>query len=163
MNISCPKCGKPWDEDEIQSQICNECGSSGSQTNSQVNEKKHPIHYTETTESVEKIYATKRNKKYSICPICTKPWTWNEIGYQSCNNCEYENSKVASRIQFERFSRIVLKYIVAAIVAVFAGTLVSYGKGNQALGLLIASITKIVIIIYFIVRHFIRIKTYPSK
>ncbi len=102
--------------------------------------------------------------KHEICPECKAKWTWNEIGYQLCNNCGYENSNEAVKIQIKRMARIIMKYLIACVIAVFVGVLVGEGYDTEfSLASLVASFTNIVVLIIFIVCHFNKIKKYNNN
>jgi len=159
MNLLCPKCGKSWDEEEIRMQMCKDCSQGEIQPD--INNFAEKV-----TSKKDKLKKKKQDtnffRGYLKCPVCNTPWNWNEIGYQSCNRCGYENSRLATGVQIKRIFRAVMKYLFAVIVAVFVGTLIGYGYEDQSLTYLIASIVKIIILIYFVYRHFKKIKTFPK-
>ena len=99
--------------------------------------------------------------KHEICPECEAKWTWNEIGYQLCNNCGYENSNEAAKIQIKRIARIIMKYLIACAISVFVGVFFWEGYDIE-LSFLVASFTKVVVLIIFIVHHFNKIKKYNN-
>ena len=100
--------------------------------------------------------------KHEICPECGSKWTWNEVGYQLCNKCGYENSNEAAKIQIKRIARMVLKYLIAVVIAVFVGVLVGEGY-DMGLSFLVVFFTKVAILVFFIVHHFNKIKKYNNN
>ncbi len=102
--------------------------------------------------------------KHKICPECEAKWNWNEIGYQLCNTCGYENSNEAAKIQIKRIARMIIKCLIAFVIAAFVGVLVGYdGVGlDMELFYLVASFTQIMILVLFIRHHFNKIKKYNN-
>ena len=159
MNLICPKCGKALDEEEIRMQICKDCCQS--ETQSDINSFVEEVP-SKTDKFKKKKQRTNFFRGYLKCPECYTPWNWNEIGYQSCNRCGYENPRLATGVQIKRIFRAVMKYLFAIIVAVCVGILIGYGYEDQSLPYLIASIVKIIILICFVYWHFKKIKTFPK-
>jgi len=159
MELFCPKCGKSWDEEEIRMQTCKDCSQDELQLASDILVENRPAKKDKT---INDEHDNHFSKGHLICPDCKTSWNWNEIGYQSCNNCDYENSRLASGVQIKRIIRAVMKYLLAVIAAVFIGVLIGYGNENQTLPYLIAAIVKMFILSFFIIQHYRKIKSYPK-
>ena len=73
---------------------------------------------------------------YERCPNCQSPWNENEIEFQLCNKCGFEDKKGRIKQQIKGFLRL-LRWAITIILAVFFGSLLLYyskGLASKSLG-----------------------------
>jgi hypothetical protein len=59
------------------------------------------------------------------CPKCDKPWLENEIEFQVCDVCGYENPK-ASQITLVRTLKLILLFPLAVSAGILFAFFISY-------------------------------------
>jgi hypothetical protein len=55
--------------------------------------------------------------KYTTCPECGMIWKPNEIEFQVCDNCGYENPDTLAsiKIRFSNITRILIRWLIVII------------------------------------------------